>query len=107
MVTYPYYLITRTLKVIIVLFISIIFSTSLSKAHADELIIKDDAMATASADMTIFRTVNTLSCHPQNPLLNEVPHYVMLAPNKSYFDANGVKGACWAYHNEGNTNFVS
>lgn len=51
-------------------------------------------------DLTIFRTVNTLSCHPQNPLLHEVPHYVMY--NATW---NG-SGACWAYHNEGNTNFL-
>lgn len=67
-----------------------------------------------TADLTIFRTVWNLSCHPQNPLLHEVPHYVMYAPD--WTPANGVvahdgsvyksKGACWAYHNEGNTNFV-
>jgi len=51
-------------------------------------------------DLTIYRTVNTLSCHPQNPLLHEIPHYVMYNPT-----FNG-SGACWAYHNEGNTNFL-
>jgi hypothetical protein len=61
----------------------------------------------STADLTIFRTVNTLSCHPQNPLLHEIPHYVMFAPNKDYGDGNGVKGSCWAYHNEGTTNFLT
>jgi len=59
-----------------------------------------------ATDLTIFRTVNTLSCHPQNPFMHEVPHYLMYAPDLQYAGAPNIKGACWAYHNEGNTNFL-
>lgn len=60
-----------------------------------------------STDLTIFRTVNELTCHPQNPLLHEIPKYLMYDADKRFPDQPLVQGACWAYHNEGATNFLT
>jgi hypothetical protein len=77
----------------------------LNKVHAGDA--RENPFGFYATDLTIFRTVNTLSCHPQNPFLHEVPHYVLFAPDIIYSDAPLIKGACWAYHNEGNTNFLT
>lgn len=92
-----------------IVFLLIVLISSTPFVYAGDSRAVDVGMA--SEDMTIYRTVNTLSCHPQNPLLHEVPHYTIFLPNKTYgymgARQNEIKGACWAYHNEGNTNFIS
>jgi hypothetical protein len=52
-------------------------------------------------DFTIYRTVNTLSCHPQYPYLVEVPLYTVLAPT-----GLAGRGYCLSFHSQANPNFV-
>lgn len=90
-------------RILFLLFLILLFVPKTGQVYAGDA--RKDVGLYAT-DLTIFRTVNTLSCHPQNPFMHEVPHYLMYAPDLAYADAKFIKGACWAYHNEGNTNFL-
>lgn len=67
-------------------------------------------------DLTIFRTVNNLSCHPQNPLLMELPVYNLYNPDGlpttndpaiiTKLNNNGVKGYCVSMHAQADPNVV-
>jgi len=71
-------------------------------------------------DLTIYRTVNTLSCHPQNPLMHELPLYILHDPNalpknqpndilpaiKDRFIRQGQKGYCVGVHAQADPNVV-
>jgi len=71
-------------------------------------------------DLTIFRTVNTLSCHPQNPVLHEIPLYITYNPTElppmisgtipqatiEKFARNNLKGYCVGVHAQADSNVV-
>lgn len=52
-------------------------------------------------DFTIYRTVNTLSCHPQYPYPVEIPLYTVFAPT-----GLSGRGYCVSFHSQANPNFV-
>lgn len=71
-------------------------------------------------DLTIFRTVNNLTCHPQNPLLEEIPLYINYNADgipqnlpgdipqsiKDKFARNNLKGYCFAMHAQADSSVV-
>lgn len=80
-------------------------------------------------DMTVWRTVNSISCAPQNPYAHEIPMYVGFHPSTISFDGglpadvvvpglqrnedpkvamarNGAKGFCFALHHQADPNMI-
>lgn len=84
-----------------------IFLLGLSSIYTTvQAVVRGPDLNLPGKDYTIYRTVNNLSCHPQNPLLPDVPNYVAYDAEKSFDTANGVTGYCVAFHYEGNGMYI-
>lgn len=88
----------RKLFVLISLFLSFLFVFTFSTNAAD-----------IGTDYTVFRTVNTLSCHPQNPNINAIPGFLIFSPTgipSGTPTTNASSGYCAALNMLDNPVFV-
>jgi hypothetical protein len=100
----------KVLCSILLYLFSLVTSTSHIEATFDQRGPDPRTVGLRNLDLSIYRTVNTLSCHPQNPLLTafpdllpgEVPLWISFNPDKQFGKPTGssgpMKGYCIASH---------